>query len=401
MATWKCGSASCAPFSKGTCTVCDSTPATFSLCESQVPSGCTVNASIHCNDETKRASFGYECPNNTEGVSFTEPVACPIQCQNCSTTERVSDSDQKCVACPSPKVAYQGQADDWRHCHCPEPTPTPNGVYCSWNNTNCVWICNIADATTPDECSNVGGYWNFSTGSCSETRQTCPEVCDPYSGNPPQFQEGTVVCAADFCRWEFGCPAATWDSGGCCIDPTPIVIDVSGNGFSLTDPINGVHFDMGGHGHKELIAWTSADSDNAWLVLDRNGNGIIDNGTELFGNFTPQPAPPAGVQRNGFLALAEYDKSENGGNGDGIIDKHDAIFSQLRLWQDTNHNGISEPSELHTLPEFGVDSISLDFKESKRTDQYGNGFRYRAKVDDAKHQHVGRWAWDVFLLSAR
>ena len=176
---------------------------------------------------------------------------------------------------------------------------------------------------------------------------------------------------------------------------SPILIDVDGSGFQMTDAVNGVLYDFYGIQQRRQISWTAQGSTNAWLVLDRNGNGVVDSAKEMFGNITPQPRS---TDANGFLALAEYDKAANGGNTDGVINHSDAIFFWLRLWQDKNHNGVSEQSELHSLPDLNVESISLDFRESKRVDQYGNQFRYRAKVKDGKGVQLGRWAWDVFLV---
>lgn len=192
------------------------------------------------------------------------------------------------------------------------------------------------------------------------------------------------------------CPPGTQPYlGQCCYQYSPILLDTEGNGFALTDAYGGVSFDIDHDGYPDQTSWTQVQSDDAWLALDRNGNARIDGGAELFGNFTPQP--PSG-DPNGFRALAVFDQPGEGGNGDGRIDREDLIFPWLRLWRDANHNGSSEPDELSPLPDLGVTSIELGFREARRTDANGNLFRYRAKARDEGNTRVGRWAWDVFLL---
>lgn len=105
-------------------------------------------------------------------------------------------------------------------------------------------------------------------------------------------------------------------------------------------------------------------SRNAFLTLDRDKDGKISSGKELFGHYTVQPQSP---DQNGFLARAEFDKPENGGNGDGVIDNKDSVFPLLLLWIDENHDGIAQMQKLHTLPSLEVFSLSLKYKASRRT----------------------------------
>jgi hypothetical protein len=120
---------------------------------------------------------------------------------------------------------------------------------------------------------------------------------------------------------------------------SPIILDIIGKGFFLTDANDGVLFDISGDGHPAQMAWTAKGAENAFLALP-GPDGLVHSGKELFGNFTSQP--PSSTP-NGFAALVVYDQPANGGNGDGIIDSRDAIFSSLRLWIDANHDAIHHP----------------------------------------------------------
>jgi hypothetical protein len=193
------------------------------------------------------------------------------------------------------------------------------------------------------------------------------------------------------------CPAGyLWNTNtNSCVKVSPIVLDISGKGFFLTDAQNGVLFDPG-TGHPVQMAWTAKGADNAFLALP-GADGLVHNGLQLFGNFTAQPVSDT---PNGFAALAVYDDPKNGGNGDGVIDSRDAIFSSLRLWIDANHDGICQSGELHTLPSLGVNSLSLKYKEADKTDQYGNQFRFKGRVNpgDPSESKIDRTAYDVFFV---
>ena len=166
---------------------------------------------------------------------------------------------------------------------------------------------------------------------------------------------------------------------------TPIIVDLDGRAnIKLTGPNDGVAFDLDIDGQAEQLAWTLEGTGDAFLALDRNGNGTIDNGGELFG---------------GFEVLIELDTAILGGNDNNLIDAGDSVFDSLLFWVDSNHNGVSEAAELKPVASEGLLWIDLDYVENNRRDRHGNQFRYNTNVRlsvDGHERNVR--ASDVFLV---
>lgn len=150
------------------------------------------------------------------------------------------------------------------------------------------------------------------------------------------------------------------------IDPCPVILDLDGDGVE-TQALQAVaFFDHNADGFAEQTGWVGAD--DGLLVLDRNGNGRVDSGRELFGNHT---LLSNGVEaQNGFQALSQLDA-----NGDGRIDVSDPAFASLRVWRDADRDGVSAPDELTTLSGSDVQSISTGYSELSVVDSHGNTHR--------------------------
>lgn len=183
---------------------------------------------------------------------------------------------------------------------------------------------------------------------------------------------------------------------------SPILLDLSEPGFNLVGVDDPVIFDLNADGNQDLVSWTEGGEGDAFLVLDRNENGLIDNGGELFGNYTV--LADGSTAEQGYIALAELDLPLFGGNGNGYIDSEDDFYWILQLWIDENHDGISDEAEMSSLWDAGVVAIDTAYEESVEQDEYGNRFAYLSSALLCADADCGQtktiMTTDVFFLTA-
>ena len=250
------------------------------------------------------------------------------------------------------------------------------------------------------ECSELDGYFCGACGNL-DCEGNCDDPCASEEEDPPSDPCATANCNGGVCQDQtvYVC----CDNQGAyyqtivayCPYGDPLIVDLSGMGFPLTNAPGGVSFDFFDTGKPVKIAWTQAGANVGWLAFDLKHTGAINNGWDLFSNVTPQPGP-AGTHL-GFKALARFDQPILGGNGNGWIDPGDALYSKLLVWVERNHNGVAEANELLTLPQAGIQKISLNYADSHYTDAYGNKFQYRSQLVPARGSPATPWIYDVVL----
>ena len=147
------------------------------------------------------------------------------------------------------------------------------------------------------------------------------------------------------------------------VTKSPLVVDLDGDGVETFGVSEGVYFDHDGNGFAEKSGWVGKD--DGILVRDINNNGTIDNGTELFGNNSVLSSGENAL--NGFEALKELDS-----NKDGVFNSSDEAWNTVKVWKDSNQNGIVDNSELLSLEQANIAGINLNYNEQELVDGNGN-----------------------------
>lgn len=259
------------------------------------------------------------------------------------------------------------------------------------------------DVATGGHCVYEGQCGNPNNNLCK---------CDWHPGNGGYFdcyyaQDDICECQAQQGCWAGGdchmgdqvdcevCQGGSWMDGICTGSPVLINLRSNSANYHLTSAQDGVAFDLNATGQAQQVAWTRSTRPVAFLTLDQNGNGTIDDGSELFGNATR--LKNGQKARHGFEALVDLD----GGPGlsDGVIDRDDSAYAQLRLWLDRNHNGQSEDGELVSLPAAGITAVFTHHsRERRRRDEWGNWYRFEGNVlMRVGEEEVARRMFDVWL----
>ena len=229
----------------------------------------------------------------------------------------------------------------------PPPTSKPAAAEpCDWDQAWGGYECEMEDgALGLQQCIVLEGeeFWT----PCTTEEPEC------YAGDGEDYG-----CSGQICTWNGeGFEWYSWSDDEC---GTPLVLDFERGPLEFA-PVAAATFDLSTDGSCTNTVWPTAP----WLALDRDGDGFIRSGAELFGSATAMRS--GGFASHGFAALAELDS-----NLDGKIDASDARFSELVLWSDLDDDRIGAYAELRPLAEAQVVSIDLGFSRRAECDAMGN-----------------------------
>jgi len=303
-------------------------------CDTSVLAGGPARASATINGHVGQVYFG-----NTKQVTGTAPITARVETDTPDDQEHLLDCrDEKAYytyfqeAQIGPSLAAVGGQQ-------PEPVPI---MPCA---------CEVA------ECE-----------ACFEGEQPSGDLCDYFPDFCKRAGEAEPSNLIDFCP-----PDCT----------SPLLVDLGRDGFTLSGPEGAVAFDLLRAGAALKIQWVVPGGNDAFLVQDLNGNGVVDDGAELFGNGTRLYFDALGLAPNGFVALAQYDDPELGGNDDGYISAADKVWRRLLLWLDANADGLCDPEEMMAVPRTLITHLETLPTEHRQRDANGNRLRYWAQC------HVG------------